>query len=223
MANRRAKTLDKPQFDALLEVVKDSEHALRDEVAIRLSYDAGLRACEIAGLRWNNNLLDAKGKLRDVIHITGDVAKRSVERTLPMHPKLAAALKALRKMRPNDEYVFYALHNYQTPTVFKLDAVGRRMKKAGAYVKVPDPDFIPGKVQPNAVVQWFKRLYAMAEYKGCSSHSGRRTFVTVRARLANLKECSIEDVRILAGHKRLDTTAGYIEPSDHQRSLVEAW
>lgn len=215
MANKRAKTVTKPQFQKLLKIVQKSDHALRDEVALRLSYFAGLRACEIANLRWDNNILDPEGNVRDVIHITSDVAKRSIERTIPMEPGLAAVLKRLRRARPEDEYVFYALHNYVTPMVEKV--------VNGQTKKVPDPDFVPGKVSPNAVVQWFKRLYAQAEFVGCSSHSGRRTFVTVKARLANQKKCSIEDVRILAGHKSLATTADYIEPSEFQRDLVAAW
>ncbi len=223
MANRRAKVIEKPQFEELITIVQASDHPLRDEAALRLSYFAGLRACEIANLRWDNNVLDARGAVRDVIHITGDVAKRSVERTIPMEPELRAVLKRLRKERPNDEYVFYALHNYTVPQVYVLDGLGRRRKKGNEYLKQPDPDFKVGHVSPNAVVQWFKRLYKEAAFNGCTSHSGRRTFVTVRARLANLNQCSIEDVRILAGHKRLDTTQTYIEPSTHQRALVHAW
>lgn len=215
MANKRAKTLTKEQFEALLPIVRQSPHPLRDEVAVRLSFFAGLRACEIANLRWDNNILDPTGKVRDVIHITSDVAKRSIERTIPMEPELARQMKALRRERPADEYVFYALHNNNPPS--------EEVRRAGRAVRQVKRDWKPGRVEPNAVVQFFKRLYAKVGYQGCSSHSGRRTFVTARARLANLKQCSIEDVRILAGHARLDTTAAYIEPSAHQRDLVSAW
>lgn len=216
MADKKAKTLNREQFDKMLPIVRKSEHPLRDEAALRLSYFAGLRACEIANIRWTNNLLDAQGRLLPVIQITSDVSKRSVERAIPMDKELARVLKALRKARPDDEYVFYALHNHNIPQKTKVDAMGRRYK-------VPDPDYVPGKVTPSAVVQWFKRLYAQVGYEGCSSHSGRRTFITTRARLANLNECSIRDVQQLAGHKRLETTATYIDPSPQQHKLVAAW
>lgn len=217
MANKRAKILTKQEFEALLPVVRDSEngHALRDEIALRLSFYAGLRACEIAGIRWDVNVCGPTGKVLDTLHITSNVAKRSVEREIPLDPTLVKLLRELRRRRPEDEYVFYAIHNNTVPMVTKR--IGQKV------VKVPDPKFVPGRVMPNAVVQWFKRLYAKVDYQGCTSHSGRRTFVTARARLANLKKCSIEDVRILAGHKRLDTTQAYIEPSDRQRDLVSAW
>jgi integrase len=217
MANKRAKTVTKAEFGKLLMVVRKSEHALRDEAALRLSYFAGLRACEIANLRWKDNLLGPTGKLNNVIHITSQVAKRSRERMIPMDSELGKVLKELRRRRPDDEYVFYALHNNTIPMVTRVDP------RTGFRERIPDPKYRPGKVTPNAAVQFFARLYELVGYEGCTSHSGRRTFITARARLANLKGCSIYDVKELAGHARLDTTATYIEPSEFQRDLVESW
>ncbi|AXQ68731.1 tyrosine recombinase [Caulobacter phage CcrPW] len=212
-SRKRAKVLDRAQFDALLPIVRASKTPLRDEVALRLSFSAGLRACEIANLRWYNNLLGPTGKLLENIHITGDVAKRSIERVIPIEPELAKLLRRLRRQRPEDEYVFFAVHNYQTPMVKDP----KNPKK-----KVINPTFTLGKVQPTAVIQFFRRLYRHAGYVGCSSHSGRRTFTTVKARQVGKHGCSIEDVRDLVGHKRLDTTASYIEPSDNRRALISA-
>jgi integrase len=217
MANKHAKTLTKGQFEKLVTLVRQSEHALRDEAALRLSFYGGLRACEVANLRWKDNLLDPTGKMLNVIHITSNVAKRSRERSIPMEPELKRILKELRRRRPDDEFVFYSLHNNVIPMVTKVDP------RTGVRVRVPDPNYRPGRVTPSAVVQFFKRLYAEIGYDGCTSHSGRRTFITARARLANLKKCSIKDVQELAGHARLDTTATYIDPSEFQRDLVAAW
>lgn len=72
----------------------------------------------------------------------------------------------------------------------------------------------------NAVAQLLKRAYERAQLRGCSSHSGRRTFITMLARNAGKKGCSIRDVQILAGHADLRTTQIYIEPSDNAASLV---
>lgn len=207
MAVKRAKLVEKPDFMRCLREVKKGPHPLRDEVALRLSFYAGLRACEIANLRWENNILNAAGKVYDFISITSDVGKRSVERMIPMDEDLKKALIALRKARPEDEFVFYAIHN----NVKVLD------KETGAAMTQI------GQVTPNAVVQWFKRLYTNVGLKGCTSHSGRRTFITSRARVANLKGCSLRDVQDLAGHKSLETTSGYIDPSPRQRDLVAAW
>lgn len=206
MSVKRAKIIDPKQFALLLKEIRHSDHALRDEVALRLSYFAGLRAKEIACLRWARNILGPDGEVMDDLHITSDVGKRSVERMIPFEPKLKDALQRLRRARPEDVYVFYALHNYVQAT----DEAG-------------NPVTEQGQVTASAVVQWFKRLYAKVGFQGCSSHSGRRTFITTRARTANLEGCSIVDVQKLAGHLRLETTGTYIEPSPQQRNLVSAW
>lgn len=78
------------------------------------------------------------------------------------------------------------------------------------------------QLTPNAVVQILTRAYDRAGLKGCSSHSGRRTFITQLARKAGKLACSIRDVQLLAGHADLRTTQIYIEPSENAASLVAA-
>ncbi|WP_407636036.1 tyrosine-type recombinase/integrase [Paramagnetospirillum magneticum] len=73
----------------------------------------------------------------------------------------------------------------------------------------------------NTVVAWFSRLYDRLGFLGCSSHSGRRTFVTNAARKVGQAGGSLRDVQQLAGHRSLAMTARYIESdSDSQRRLV---
>jgi integrase/recombinase XerD len=56
---------------------------------------------------------------------------------------------------------------------------------------------------------------------GCSSHSGRRTFVTRAARLVHNAVGSLRDVQLLAGHRSIQTTQRYIDgDTDAQRKLV---
>lgn len=79
-----------------------------------------------------------------------------------------------------------------------------------------------GHMTPRSVVNWFKRLYTEAALAGCSSHSGRRTFITQSARLASKAGGCLRDVQELAGHRALTTTERYIEGDrDAQRKLVQ--
>jgi len=72
-----------------------------------------------------------------------------------------------------------------------------------------------------AVTVWFHRLSGDLGMIGCSSHSGRRTFITRAARKISEVGGSLRDVQMLAGHASLSTTARYIEhDADAQRKVV---
>lgn len=75
---------------------------------------------------------------------------------------------------------------------------------------------------PQAVVNMFQRWYRHLGFVGCSSHSGRRTFITNTARKISMVGGSLRDVQMLAGHSNLRTTQRYIEPdADAQRRVVQ--
>ena len=77
------------------------------------------------------------------------------------------------------------------------------------------------RLSAGSVVCWFQRLYGDLGFEGCSSHSGRRTFVTRAAHKAVEAGGSLRDVQQLAGHASLATTQRYIEGnSDAKRKLV---
>jgi integrase/recombinase XerC len=62
-----------------------------------------------------------------------------------------------------------------------------------------------------AVDVWFYRPYAGLGMIGCSSHSGRRSFITRAARKISEVGGSLRDVQALAGHSSLRTTARYTD------------
>ena len=67
----------------------------------------------------------------------------------------------------------------------------------------------------------FKRAYGYIGLDGCSSHSGRRTFITRAARLLQQAGGSLRDVQLLAGHRSIQTTQRYIDgDTEVQRKLV---
>jgi integrase len=78
-----------------------------------------------------------------------------------------------------------------------------------------------GPMTPVSIVNWFAIAYRAVGLAGCSSHSGRRTFITRAARLVHKAGGSLRDVQLLAGHRSIQTTQRYIDgDSDAQRKLV---
>ena len=68
----------------------------------------------------------------------------------------------------------------------------------------------------------FLTLYRDLGFKGASSHSGRRTFITKAAKRCIEGGGSLRDVQQLAGHSSLATTQRYIEgSSDAKRRIVD--
>ena len=61
--------------------------------------------------------------------------------------------------------------------------------------------------------QEFKTIYRRAGIQGATSHSGRRTFITV---LAN-KGIGVRVLQSLAGHKSIATTQVYIDVNDEMK------
>jgi integrase len=90
-------------------------------------------------------------------------------------------------------------------------ALGRLLREGGP----------PGAMRASSIVNWFASLYAELGFEGCSSHSGRRTFITGAARNIHRTGCSLRDVQLLAGHRSIETTERYIEGDTRgQRRLV---
>ena len=78
-----------------------------------------------------------------------------------------------------------------------------------------------GGLTPATIVNWFTAAYRHLGLAGCSSHSGRRTFITRAARLVHKAGGSLRDVQLLAGHRSIQTTQAYIDgDTDVQRRLV---
>jgi integrase/recombinase XerD len=94
----------------------------------------------------------------------------------------------------------------------------RESGSEGAVIKSERGD----RLRAGSVVNWFKIFYASLGLMGCSSHSGRRTFITVAARRVSKAGGSIRDVQALAGHRSLSHTQSYIDANTKaQRRLVD--
>ncbi len=72
------------------------------------------------------------------------------------------------------------------------------------------------------IVNLFAGWYRALGFRGCSSHSGRRTFITGAARKISTVGGSLRDVQMLAGHAAVSTTQRYIEADvEAQRKVVD--
>ena len=78
------------------------------------------------------------------------------------------------------------------------------------------------KMSAQAIVNFFYLLYKGLNMDGCSSHSGRRTFITQAAKMISQAGGTINDVRQLAGHSSLATTQRYIEyNTEAHKKIIE--
>ncbi len=76
-------------------------------------------------------------------------------------------------------------------------------------------------MRASSIVNWFATLYQQLGLQGCSSHSGRRTFITKGARMVFKVGGSLRDVQQLAGHSSIEMTQRYIEgDTKAKRQLV---
>lgn len=185
-----AKVLAPGDVRRLMTSAASRRHGLRDRALVTLSFKAGLRACEMAGLDWSM-VLGPNGRIGDSLQIAGGIAKNGRARRVPLHPDLKSVLLKLH--------------------------VRQDWPRRGPVIRSQQGDHMT----PKSVVNLFRELYRGVGLDGCSSHSGRRTFITRAARAISRAGGSLRDVQELAGHRSLNMTERYIEGDrDSQRKLV---
>ena len=190
---KQAKILTDKQVRAVLAELDTRRYPIRDRVMFLLSIKAGLRAKEIASITWAM-VTDAEGEIAALIALENRASKgKGGGRHIPIHPDLKTALIQLHR---------------------------RRGEKARPDFPIIHSERDRG-LSAAAVVVWFHRLYAGLGMVGCSSHSGRRSFITRAARKISEVGGSLRDIQALAGHASLGTTARYIEAdAEAQRKVV---
>ena len=182
---KQAKTLTKSQVDAVTAFLLTRRHGLRDQTVFLLSVKAGLRAKEIANLKWAM-VVSPDGEVGSAIHLPNIATKGNSGRIIPLNKQLRANLIQLLEQAKADK--FFKIEDSFVVTTERSD-----------------------RTSAQAVVNMFKRWYHDVGLLGCSSHSGRRTFITNAARKIGTVGGSLRDVQMLAGHSSLSVTQGYIE------------
>ena len=186
---KQAKILNRSQVEAVLNHINGRRYGLRNQVIFLLSVRAGLRAKEIAALKWSM-VVGADGEVGEYIHLTNDASKGQSGRIIPINRQLRSAL------------LEHCEQGRSEPTVYLIST--ERSDRTSAQ----------------AIVNLFQRWYRDLGLIGCSSHSGRRTFITNAARKISTVGGSLRDVQHLAGHSSLQTTQRYIEGDSEARKRV---
>jgi len=131
-------------------VINSLRYPTRNHTAMALSFYAGLRACEIAALRFGD-VFDEAGGIKDTIYLNSAQTKGSDSGTVLVNTKLKRQLAKFAKKYP------VHVSNKTAPLLFSA--------KGGGFTA-------------QTVVNLFRCLYKLAGIDGARSHSGRRQFVT---------------------------------------------
>jgi integrase len=135
-------------------------------------------------------IVGADGEVGEYIHLTNDASKGMSGRIIPINRQLRATIIEL----------------FDAGDIDPSSHVIRTERSAHTSAQ--------------AIVNLFQRWYRDLGLVGCSSHSGRRTFITNAARKISTVGGSLRDVQHLAGHSSLQTTQRYIEGDSEARKRV---
>lgn len=193
MLKKQAKTLSDKQIKTVLAYLDStSRNVQRNKVIFLLSVCAGLRAKEIASLELSM-ITNAEGELADAISLQDKASKGKSGRVIAMNKTLKLALTMY-------------LQNERQSSKSKYVIITERAEKFSA----------------NGIAVFFNRLYHALGFEGCSSHSGRRTFITNCARKVSLAGGSLRDVMMLSGYRSISNVQLYIDHDEQaQRKLIE--
>ena len=193
---KQSKVLTNTQVEVLTDYLLTSRHGKRDKLIFLLSVKAGLRAKEIAHLTWSM-VLNSNNEVNDAIHLTDKASKGTSGRIIPMNTQLKEHIQMY------------------------FNEVKDKLWSARLQDHFVISTERSSKTTPQAIVNMFSKWYRRIGYLGCSSHSGRRTFITNASRKIGLAGGSLRDVQMLAGHKYLHTTQRYIDHNtDCQKKIV---
>ena len=192
--NKQAKTLSTKQVDLVMNYLSSTRNPIRDQLIFFLSIKSGLRAKEISSLTWSM-ILDSDGEVSDYINITNSASKgKTGGRSIPINKQLKTK--------------FIEFLNHQKVQMM-FDVEGRVITTQRSP-----------STTSQAIVNMFSRWYSDLNLIGCSSHSGRRTFITNCSRKISTVGGSLRDIQYLAGHSSLQTTQRYIEGNTQSKIKV---
>ena len=184
----QARVLNPQELRRVLDHVATRRHSARNRAMLLLTHYAGMRVAEVAALRIND-VLNGDSTIKGEVRLMPDQTKGKHARTVYLNERMQKELA---------QYIKAIKIKGLTKPLFYTQ------KKDG--------------FSANSLTQYFFYLYRAVGLEGCSSHSGRRSFLTG---LAN-KGTAIHILKSLAGHRNISTTATYLYSSpDQLKSAVE--
>jgi len=149
---KHARDLTPKDVQRLLDhVASEGRNQTRNRLMVLLSVYSGLRASEIANLRWRM-VLDEEGAVSDVLTLENSAAKKLSGRLIPLKAEVGKTLMEYLTKRGKIDPNGYILSSQQG-----------------------------GQLKPQSIINWFRSVYSQIGLEGASSHSGRRYFVTIAA------------------------------------------
>jgi integrase/recombinase XerD len=145
---KQAKVLTDKELNKVLDVISLYAHAERNRAMVLLTHYCGMRVNEVASLLVSDVVND-KGEINDVIHLTSNQTKGSESRRVFVNKK---AKHTLKRYLQSDLSVIQQSYVFQTQKSARFNTT--------------------------ALIMLIKRLYERVGIVGASSHSGRRTFIT---------------------------------------------
>lgn len=145
---RQAQTLNEAQLRRVLQYCQTRRHPVRDRTIVLVSFNAGLRAKEIAALK-RSDVFDEDGNVREQFVLHASQSKGGRARTVYLNQRLRRALAD------------YAAGS----NLSDLNRALFESQKGGHF-------------SANTMCQLFLDIYKAVGLKDASSHSGRRTFIT---------------------------------------------
>jgi integrase/recombinase XerD len=195
---KQARTINDKELNLLLLYISTRKYAARDRAIVLLTYWGGMRIGEVAALNVKD-VLNIDGTVKNEINLTAEQTKGRFARTVVLADKLRKELKD------------YLLSRFSEK---ELTAISY----SSLYNK---PLFVTQKSEgfsANTLTYTMTMLYKHSGLYGCSSHSGRRTFIT---KLSS-KSVPLKVLMEMVGHRNLQTTQRYIDvTADMKRAAVE--
>ena len=195
---KQARTLNEKELNLLLLYINTRKHAARDRAIVACTYFGGMRIGECAALKIKDVLAN-DGTIKLEINLTAEQTKGKYSRTVVLADKLRKEIQTYLQTRfDTKQLIALTYSEHINKPLFNT-------QKSNGF-------------SANTLTYTMTMLYKAAGLSGCSSHSGRRSFLTN----LSAKSVPLKVLMELAGHRQAQTTMRYINvTSDMKRAAVE--